>query len=29
LVTSAPTTAKLTRLDEVRAARSPHLRWKP
>ncbi len=27
-VTSAPTTAKLTRLDEVGAARSPHLRWK-
>lgn len=25
----APTTAKLTRLDEVRAARSPILRWKP
>ncbi|MFB3068844.1 MAG: aminomethyl-transferring glycine dehydrogenase subunit GcvPB, partial [Acidobacteriota bacterium] len=27
-VTSAPTTAKLTRLDEVGAARSPHLRWR-
>ncbi len=28
-VTSAPTTPKLGRLDEVRAARRPRLRWKP
>jgi len=28
-LTSAPATAKLTRLDEVRAARSPILRWEP
>jgi glycine dehydrogenase subunit 2 len=29
LVTSAPTTTELGRLDEVRAARQPNLRWRP
>ncbi|MCH7805061.1 MAG: hypothetical protein IH937_13400, partial [Acidobacteria bacterium] len=28
-LTTAPATAKLTRLDEVRAARFPILRWEP
>ena len=28
-ILSAPATAKLTRLDEVRAARSAILRWEP
>ena len=28
-LTTAPATAKLTRLDEVRAARSAILRWEP
>ncbi len=29
LVKSAPHSTRIRRLDEVRAARSPHLRWKP